>query len=160
MRKLSTDRSTPLESHRSVELAIRWGGFSIYDRMSTDPVDWGTWHIYFPHLFMSVLFMHFLISTPSLCTLHVYISLITASVGWYTVCIWAFVCVCCAAPDKLTSPPPFTGFGALHFGIRARLVQNLLPGVLHRAYPMVEYEYLRHPLWYDDTEWVTDEIVF
>src|SRR5947208_15341165 len=34
--------------------------------------------------------------------------------GWYTVRIWVFVCVCCAAPDKLTSPPPFTGFGALH----------------------------------------------
>src|SRR5436189_1633588 len=25
---------------------------------------------------------------------------------------WVFVCVCCAAPDKLTSPPPFTGLGA------------------------------------------------
>src|SRR3954464_4834498 len=35
--------------------------------------------------------------------------------GWYTVRIWVFVCVCCAAPDKLTSPPPFTGLGALHF---------------------------------------------
>src|SRR2546430_9522355 len=34
--------------------------------------------------------------------------------GWYTVRIWVFVCVCCAAPDKLTSPPPFTGLGALH----------------------------------------------
>src|SRR4051812_33531475 len=33
--------------------------------------------------------------------------------GWYTVRIWVFVCVCCAAPDKLTSPPPFTGLGAL-----------------------------------------------
>ena len=28
---------------------------------------------------------------------------------------WVFVCVCCAAPDKLTSPPPFTGLGALQF---------------------------------------------
>src|SRR5438270_10380346 len=63
-------------------------------------------------------FTHFLISTSSLCTLHVYISLITAF-GWYTVRIWVFVCVCCAAPDKLTSPPPFTGLGALHYGIRA-----------------------------------------
>src|SRR5436189_1450712 len=26
---------------------------------------------------------------------------------------WIFVCVCCAAPDKLTSPPLFTGLGAL-----------------------------------------------
>src|SRR5204863_5453585 len=33
--------------------------------------------------------------------------------GWYTVRIWVFICVCCAAPDKLTSPPPFTGLGAL-----------------------------------------------
>src|SRR3954462_9440830 len=33
--------------------------------------------------------------------------------GWYTVHIWVFVCVCCAAPDKLTSPPPFTGLGVL-----------------------------------------------
>src|SRR4051812_30367648 len=32
--------------------------------------------------------------------------------GWYTVHIWVFICVCCAAPDKLTSPPPFTGLGA------------------------------------------------
>src|SRR4051812_47050350 len=40
--------------------------------------------------------------------------LITAFVGWYTVHIWVFVCVCCAAPDKLTSLPPFTGLGALH----------------------------------------------
>src|SRR5256886_12890826 len=39
--------------------------------------------------------------------------------GWYTVRIWVFVCVCCAAPDKLMSPPPFTGLGALHLGIRA-----------------------------------------
>ena len=39
--------------------------------------------------------------------------------GWYTVRIWVSVCVCCAAPDKLTSPPPFTGLGALHFGIKA-----------------------------------------
>src|SRR5436189_4774011 len=38
--------------------------------------------------------------------------------GWYTVRIWVFVCVCCAAPDKLTSPPPFTGFGALHYVIQ------------------------------------------
>src|SRR5437588_207249 len=29
--------------------------------------------------------------------------------------VWGFVCVCCAAPDKLTSLPPFTGLGALHF---------------------------------------------
>src|SRR3954462_9267577 len=28
--------------------------------------------------------------------------------------ILVFVCVCCAAPDKLTSPPPVTGLGALH----------------------------------------------
>src|SRR5438270_9487322 len=27
--------------------------------------------------------------------------------------VWVFVCVCCAALDKLTSPPPFTGLGAL-----------------------------------------------
>src|SRR3954470_3980119 len=27
---------------------------------------------------------------------------------------WIFVCFCSAAPDKLTSPPPFTGLGALH----------------------------------------------
>src|SRR3954469_13019748 len=45
--------------------------------------------------------------------------LITAFVGWYTVHIWVFLCVCCAAHDKLTSPPPFTGLGALHYGIRA-----------------------------------------
>src|SRR5438270_8335974 len=32
---------------------------------------------------------------------------------------WVFVCVCCAAPDKLTSPLPFTGLRALHYGIRA-----------------------------------------
>src|SRR4051812_12755194 len=32
---------------------------------------------------------------------------------------WIFVCFCSAAPDKLTSPPLFTGLGALHFGIRA-----------------------------------------
>src|SRR5436190_15993813 len=32
---------------------------------------------------------------------------------------WIFVCFCCAAPGKLTSPPPFTGLGALHFDIRA-----------------------------------------
>src|SRR3954464_10694115 len=40
--------------------------------------------------------------------------LITAFVGWYTVHIWVFVCVCCAAPDRLTSPSPFTGLWALH----------------------------------------------
>src|SRR5436190_22397831 len=34
---------------------------------------------------------------------------------WY----WIFVYFCCAAPDKLTSPPPFTGLGALHYSIRA-----------------------------------------
>src|SRR3954464_1209116 len=34
---------------------------------------------------------------------------------WMVYCTyWVFVCVCCAAPDKLTSPPPFTGLGALH----------------------------------------------
>src|SRR3954465_14333278 len=38
--------------------------------------------------------------------------------GWYTVRIWVFVCVCCAAPDKLTSPPPFTWLGALHLAAR------------------------------------------
>src|SRR3954464_8013228 len=39
---------------------------------------------------------------------------------WMVYCtFWVFVCVCCAAPDKLTPPPPFTGLGALHFGIRA-----------------------------------------
>src|SRR5438270_8714430 len=33
---------------------------------------------------------------------------------WMVYCtFWVFVCVCCAAPDKLTSPPPFTGLGAL-----------------------------------------------
>src|SRR5256886_16561691 len=33
---------------------------------------------------------------------------------WMVYCLyWVFVCVCCAAPDKLTSPPPFTGLGAL-----------------------------------------------
>src|SRR5204862_5749201 len=31
---------------------------------------------------------------------------------------WIFVCFCSAAPDKLTSPPPFTGLGALHFACR------------------------------------------
>src|SRR3954467_13061794 len=69
-------------------------------------------YLFYAFIYVST-FTHFLISTPSLCTLHVCISLITASVGWYTVCIWVFVCVCCAAPDKLTSPPPFTGLGAL-----------------------------------------------
>src|SRR5437588_9517855 len=44
--------------------------------------------------------------------------------GWYTVRIWVFVCVCCAAPDKLTSPPPFTGLGALHFPRAALLVSH------------------------------------
>src|SRR3954465_8348412 len=54
--------------------------------------------------------------------------LVTASIGWYTVRSWVFVCVCCAAPDKLTSPPPFTGLGALQseyvFGslVRSRLL--------------------------------------
>src|SRR5256886_13892714 len=33
---------------------------------------------------------------------------------WMVCCLyWVFVCVCCAAPDKLTSLPPFTGLGAL-----------------------------------------------
>src|SRR4051812_40961116 len=72
-------------------------------------------HIYFSHVFMSVHLCTFLSVFPNLCTLHICISLITAYAGWYTVCIWIFECICCAAPDKLTSPPPFTGFGALQW---------------------------------------------
>src|SRR5436190_18297803 len=74
--------------------------------------------IFIFRIYLRQYITHFLISTSSLCTLHVFISLITAF-GWYTVRIWVFVCDCCAAPDKLTSPPPFTGLGALHCGIRA-----------------------------------------
>jgi len=71
----------------------------------------------FPHLFMSV---HYALSYQYFQFM--YITCIYLSyhcLGWYTVRIWVFVCVCCAAPDKLTSPPPFTGLGALHYGIRA-----------------------------------------
>src|SRR5436189_6303369 len=33
---------------------------------------------------------------------------------WMVYCLyWVFVCVCCAAPNKLTSPPPFIVLGAL-----------------------------------------------
>src|SRR3954462_1597857 len=82
----------------------------------------------FPYLFMSV---HYALSYQYFQFM--YITCIYLSyhcLGWYTVRIWVFVCVCCAAPDKLTSPPPFTGFGALQvppkrhieFGI------DLLPG--------------------------------
>src|SRR3954470_18238161 len=54
--------------------------------------------------FLSVLpvYLHFM-----------YISLL--SLLWMVYCLyWVFVCVCCAAPDKLMSPPPFTRLGALH----------------------------------------------
>src|SRR3954470_9967233 len=66
----------------------------------------------FPHLFMSV---HYALSYQYFQFM--YITCIYLSyhcLGWYTVRIWVFVCVCCAAPDKLTSPPSFTGLGALH----------------------------------------------
>src|SRR5436190_1102090 len=62
-------------------------------------------------IYLRQYIMHFLISTSSLCTLHVYIS---HHCFWMVYCLyWVFVCICCAAPDKLTSPPPFTGLGAL-----------------------------------------------
>src|SRR3954462_12001442 len=74
--------------------------------------------VFISRIYLRQYITHFLINTSSLCTLHVYISLITAF--WIVYCMyWVFVCVCYAASDKLTSPPPFTGLGALHYGIRA-----------------------------------------
>src|SRR4051812_36759529 len=72
----------------------------------------------FPHLFMSVHLRTFLSVLP-VYVHYMYVFLLSLLFGWYTVRIWIFVCVCCAAPDKLTSPPPFTGLGALRFCIRA-----------------------------------------
>src|SRR3954464_13611791 len=43
---------------------------------------------------------------------------------WMVYCtFWVFICVCCAAPDKLTSPPPFSGFRALQ---KAQLMKEIL----------------------------------
>src|SRR5438045_9306563 len=68
-------------------------------------------YLYF-RIYLCQYITHFLISTSSLCTLHVCISLITAF--WMVYCLYCvFVCICCAAPDKLTSPPSLTGLGAL-----------------------------------------------
>src|SRR2546430_15029131 len=46
---------------------------------------------------------------------------------WMVYCLyWVFVCVCCAAPDKLTSPSPFTGLGALHLITDGRLYSSFM----------------------------------
>src|SRR4051812_11585665 len=76
----------------------------------------------FPHLFMSV---HYTLSYQYFQFM--YITCIYLSyhcLGWYTVRIWVFVCVCCAAPDKLTSAPPFTGLGALQNQTLNQFLQN------------------------------------
>src|SRR4051812_29116718 len=73
--------------------------------------------IYFSHLFMSVQ-LHIFLSVLPVYVQYMYIFLLSLLLDGI-MCFWVFVCVCCAAPDKLTSPPPFTGLGALHYSIRA-----------------------------------------
>src|SRR3954466_13443029 len=70
----------------------------------------------FPHLFMSVSLRTFLSVLP-VYVHYMYISLLSLLLDGILY-VLVFVCVCCAAPDKLTSLPPFTGLGALHYGIR------------------------------------------
>src|SRR3954464_8352202 len=63
---------------------------------------------------MSVHLCTFL-SVLSVFVQYLYIFLLSL-LCWMVYCLyWVFVCVCCAAPDKLTSLPPFTGLGALQF---------------------------------------------
>src|SRR5436189_2795266 len=67
----------------------------------------------FPHLFMSV---HYALSYQYFQFMYITCIYLSYHCFWMVYCtFWVFVCVCCAAPDKLTSPPPFTGFGALHY---------------------------------------------
>ena len=58
------------------------------------------WPRYVTYLYFCIYLcqyiMHFLISTPSLCTLHVCISLITAFTGWYTVVLDIRMCLLCS----------------------------------------------------------------
>ena len=67
---------------------------------SWSDVNGSRWLRYVTYLFSAFIyvstFMHFLISTPSLCALHVYISLITAF-GWYTVCLGIRMCLLCSS---------------------------------------------------------------
>src|SRR3954470_2452486 len=74
---------------------------------------------YFPHLFISVYLCTFL-SVPSVYVQYLYVFLLSL-LCWMVYCLyWVFVCVCCVAPDKLTSPPPFIGLGALQYGSNGR----------------------------------------
>src|SRR3954471_7617410 len=64
----------------------------------------------FPHLFMSV---HYALSYQYFQFMYITCIYLSYHCFWMVYCLyWVFVCVCCAAPDKLTSPPPFTGLGA------------------------------------------------
>src|SRR5436190_23954303 len=65
----------------------------------------------FPHLFMSV---HYALSYQYFQFMYITCIYLSYHCFWMVYCLyWVFVCVCCAAPDKLPSPPPFTGLGAL-----------------------------------------------
>src|SRR5436189_1273475 len=56
---------------------------------------------------------------------------------WMVYCLyWVFVCIFCAAPDKLTSPPPFTGLGALQLKT-AMYILNRVPS---KAVPKTSFE--------------------
>src|SRR3954471_14951283 len=71
----------------------------------------------FPHIFMS---LHYALSYQYFQFMYITCVYLSYHCFWMVYCLyWVFVCICCAVPDKLTSPPPFTGLGALHFGIRA-----------------------------------------
>src|SRR5436189_5957941 len=79
---------------------------------------------FFPHLFMSVHLCTFLSVLP-VYVHRMYVFLLSLLLLDGILLYWIFVCFCCAAPDKLTSPPPFTGLGALHFSsVAHRSCQN------------------------------------
>src|SRR5437588_4164381 len=86
--------------------------------MSTDPVDRGTCHIYIS-AFIYVSTLCIFLSVLPVYVRCMYVFLLSLLLLDGILLYWILVCFCCAAPDKLTSPPPFTGLRALHFGIRA-----------------------------------------
>src|SRR3954467_8467763 len=51
---------------------------------------------------------------------------------WMVYCLyWVFVCVCCAAPDKLTSPPPFPGLGSYNYHITRQAYEKKVISLPH-----------------------------